>query len=144
MLTPLRSRVSAAAVRISHTGLKSSLSTSVRLQRQGPGTGENFNQANDPLPRKETPNVSKSNELAVDAMGARDKPLQEQQKEGETVRQMQAPNRANIWSRSQMPRERAMTGPRFEQTIMETQVSYPCFFSRPDFTCDPFSPISHS
>ena len=36
---------------------------------------------------------------------------------------MQAPNRENPWSRSQQPRDRAMSGPRFEQTIMEYQVS---------------------
>jgi NADH dehydrogenase (ubiquinone) Fe-S protein 6 len=35
---------------------------------------------------------------------------------------MQAPNRQGIWSRSQAPREKAMVGPRFEQTIMEDQV----------------------
>lgn len=35
---------------------------------------------------------------------------------------MQAPNRAAIWSRSQRPRTTAMTGPRFEQTVMENQV----------------------
>jgi hypothetical protein len=35
---------------------------------------------------------------------------------------MQSPNRKGIWSRSQQPRERAMVGPRFEQTIMADQV----------------------
>ncbi|KAK4252114.1 hypothetical protein C7999DRAFT_27356 [Corynascus novoguineensis] len=33
----------------------------------------------------------------------------------------QAPNRAEIWSRSQRPRAEAMTGPRFEQTDFELQ-----------------------
>ncbi|KAK0711417.1 hypothetical protein B0H67DRAFT_555401 [Lasiosphaeris hirsuta] len=33
----------------------------------------------------------------------------------------QAPNRADIWSRSQQPRSKAMTGPRFEQTDYELQ-----------------------
>ena len=36
---------------------------------------------------------------------------------------MQSPNRKTVWSRSQNPREMAMSGPRFEQTIMEDQVS---------------------
>lgn len=36
----------------------------------------------------------------------------------------QAPNRAEIWSRSQKPRSEAMTGPRFEQTNFDLQVSY--------------------
>ncbi|KAI4138157.1 MAG: hypothetical protein LQ340_008069 [Diploschistes diacapsis] len=47
--------------------------------------------------------------------------LQESQEEGKKKRVMQAPNRETTWSRSQMPRERAMSGPRFEQTIMELQ-----------------------
>ena len=34
----------------------------------------------------------------------------------------QAPNRADVWSRSQKPRSKAMTGPRFEQTIFDLQV----------------------
>ena len=44
----------------------------------------------------------------------------------ETVRPasavMQAPNRAEVWSRSQRPRSEAMTGPRFEQTDFDAQV----------------------
>ena len=35
---------------------------------------------------------------------------------------MQAPNRKEIWSRSQRPRAKAMTGPRFEQTDFDLQV----------------------
>jgi hypothetical protein len=34
----------------------------------------------------------------------------------------QAPNREGIWSRSQRPRAKAMTGPRFEQTDFDVQV----------------------
>jgi NADH dehydrogenase (ubiquinone) Fe-S protein 6 len=34
----------------------------------------------------------------------------------------QAPNRRGIWSRSQKPRAKAMTGPRFEQTDFDLQV----------------------
>lgn len=103
---------------------RQSFSTSLTAARQGPGTGENFNQANDPLPRKETPNVSQSNELAIDALGSQDAPLQESVQDAEKRRELQAPNRSGVWSRSQMPRELAMSGPRFEQTIMETQVGY--------------------
>ncbi|QUC19641.1 uncharacterized protein UV8b_03882 [Ustilaginoidea virens] len=33
----------------------------------------------------------------------------------------QAPNRVTVWSRSQNPRSRAMTGPRFEQTDFDLQ-----------------------
>lgn len=38
----------------------------------------------------------------------------------------QAPNRKEIWSRSQRPRSEAMTGPRFEQTDFELQVRSFC------------------
>ena len=41
---------------------------------------------------------------------------------------MQAPNREGIWSRSQKPRAEAMVGPRFEQTVMEDQVSFLLFY----------------
>lgn len=43
--------------------------------------------------------------------------------ERENLEVIQAPNRATIWSRSQNPRREAMTGPRFEQTLFEFQVS---------------------
>lgn len=36
----------------------------------------------------------------------------------------QAPNRLGVWSRSQKPRSQAMTGPRFEQTDFDLQVTY--------------------
>ena len=44
--------------------------------------------------------------------------------DAERQRQMQSPNRAEVWSRSQQARDQAMSGPRFEQTIMEFQVSF--------------------
>ena len=81
---------------------------------------------NDPNPRAPAPNVSSSNATPIDPMGLRDsdRPLQEVPEDGEKQRTMQAPNRAEPWSRSQQPRDRAMSGPRFEQTIMEYQVRY--------------------
>lgn len=51
-----------------------------------------------------------------------DAPLQESVEVAEKFRSMQAPNREGKWSRSQNPREMAMSGPRFEQTIMKLQV----------------------
>lgn len=39
---------------------------------------------------------------------------------------LQAPNRADVWARSQKPRSKAMTGPRFEQTDFSLQVSAHC------------------
>jgi NADH dehydrogenase (ubiquinone) Fe-S protein 6 len=75
----------------------------------------------DPSPSKDVPNVSKTNELPIETPH-QDAPLQEYTEDGEKLRVMQAPNRAGIWSRSQNPRASAMSGPRFEQTIMEYQV----------------------
>ena len=78
--------------------------------------------ANDPNTRTAPQNVSGTNELATSSEGSFDKVLQESVEKAEQLRTMQAPNRKGIWSRSQQPREAAMTGPRFEQTIMEDQV----------------------
>ncbi|KAE8356691.1 zinc-finger domain-containing protein [Aspergillus coremiiformis] len=73
-------------------------------------------QANDPnAPQPPKPNVSATNATPVDA------PLREGVEAGERSRQLQAPNRARTWAASQQPREKAMTGPRFEQTDMEMQ-----------------------
>ena len=79
---------------------------------------------NDPSPPKPVQNVSNSNTVPISPQGLRDsdRPLQELPEDGEQQRVMQAPNREGPWSRSQQPRERAMSGPRFEQTIMEYQV----------------------
>lgn len=87
-----------------------------------PRFSENAMQANDPNPPAVKPNTSATNATPTDAMGSWDAPLQEEPEAGERNRQLQAPNRASTWAASQMPRERAMTGPRFEQTIMELQV----------------------
>ena len=79
---------------------------------------------NDPSPPKPVQNVSDSNAVPISPQGLRDsdRPLQELPEDSERQRVMQAPNREGPWSRSQQPRERAMSGPRFEQTIMEYQV----------------------
>ena len=87
-----------------------------------PRFSENTTQANDPKPEAVKPNTSATNATPVDAMGSWDAPLQEEPEVGERNRHLQAPNRANTWAASQNPWERAMTGPRFEQTIMELQV----------------------
>lgn len=87
-----------------------------------PRFSENFMQANDPNPPTPKPNASATNATPVDAVGSWDPPLQEAPEVGERNRQLQAPNRANTWAASQQPREKAMTGPRFEQTIMQLQV----------------------
>lgn len=78
-------------------------------------------ETNEPKKPKQVSNVSKTNELPMQNPNL-DTALQESVEEGENKRVMQAPNRSNVWSRSQNPRAKAMTGPRFEQTIMEDQV----------------------
>ncbi|KAG0647527.1 Lactobacillus shifted [Hyphodiscus hymeniophilus] len=75
---------------------------------------------NDPNKPKEVPNVSKTNELPIESPFT-DHALQESTEDAEKKRVMQAPNRTSVWSRSQNPRAKAMSGPRFEQTIMELQ-----------------------
>jgi NADH dehydrogenase (ubiquinone) Fe-S protein 6 len=78
--------------------------------------------ANDPVARKEVQTVSETNATATSSEGSFDKVLQESVEQAEKLRKQQAPNRQGIWSRSQQPREIAMSGPRFEQTIIEDQV----------------------
>ena len=77
---------------------------------------------NDPNPSKPAQNVSETNATPLEEW-KRDADMVESTKDAEKQRTMQAPNRAKVWSRSQAPRELAMSGPRFEQTIMEYQVS---------------------
>ena len=79
---------------------------------------------NDPSPPEPVQNVSDSNAVPISPQGMRDSnlPLQEMPEDSERQRVMQAPNRKEPWSRSQQLREKAMSGPRFEQTIMEYQV----------------------
>lgn len=89
--------------------------------------------ANDPSPKPPKPNVSATNAAPTSSEGSFDQALQESVEKGEELRVMQAPNRQapnkkRIWSRNQQPREVAMTGPRFEQTIMEDQVRLCLFF----------------
>ncbi|KAI9830044.1 MAG: hypothetical protein M1819_005874 [Sarea resinae] len=77
--------------------------------------------ANDPNPPKTVPNVSATNATPTSSTSQFDYALQEAPEEGEAQRKMQAPNRKDVWARSQNPRDKAMVGPRFEQTIMEYQ-----------------------
>ena len=93
----------------------------VSARRSYAFSANNQQEINDPKKPKEVSNVSKTNELPTKP-GHLDGRLQENVVEGEKQRVMQAPNRPSIWSQSQNPRGDAMTGPRFEQTIMEYQV----------------------
>ena len=85
-------------------------------------TSDNPIPANDPKGRQPRSPVSATNATPTSSEGSQDKVLQESVEKGEELRTMQSPNRRGIWSRSQQPRERAMVGPRFEQTIMADQV----------------------
>ena len=78
--------------------------------------------ANDPKTPAKVQNVSATNATTTTSKGAGDYTLIETEQEAEHIRSMQAPNRKGIWSRSQRPREEAMVGPRFEQTIFKDQV----------------------
>ncbi|KAJ5688799.1 hypothetical protein N7462_003191 [Penicillium macrosclerotiorum] len=86
-----------------------------------PRLSENRMAANDPNVPAVKPSVSASNAVLSDTMSSWDGLMEEDPIKAERIRSLQAPNRANTWAASQQPREEAMTGPRFEQTIMETQ-----------------------
>ena len=81
---------------------------------------------NDPNPPAAvTPQVSETNVTPTDAMGGKDGALQESTQHAIHVLENQAPNRKTTWAQSQQERAVAMSGPRFEQTIMEYQVRMP-------------------
>lgn len=117
MLAPLRTRVPRVFPQIQSRRLSQRpYSTRDRTSDRVP--------TNDPEPPAPVQNVSDSNAVPISPQGLRDEelPLQEMPEDSERQRVMQAPNRSDPWSRSQQPRDRAMSGPRFEQTIMEYQV----------------------
>lgn len=102
--------------------------------------------ANDPqgAARKPVPTVSATNEqFPISSEGSFDATLHETVAKGEALRVAQAPNRVDVWSRSQAPRRDAMVGPRFEQTIMEDQVclGFLFFFFSSSFFFFFFSPL---
>ncbi|PGH21342.1 hypothetical protein AJ80_03393 [Polytolypa hystricis UAMH7299] len=76
---------------------------------------------NDPNPPKPVSPISATNAVPTDAMGSSNAPLQESVEKAQRELAQQAPNRQHTWAVSQQTREKAMTGPRFEQTIMEYQ-----------------------
>ncbi|KAJ0416368.1 zinc-finger domain-containing protein [Aspergillus carlsbadensis] len=122
MLLPIaRSRVAALSSTWAPRVASQSRTVAAAYSTTVPRFSENNIQANDPTPRTPKPNVSETNATPVDSMGAWDAALQESTDVGERVRTMQAPNRAATWAASQRSREEAMSGPRFEQTIMHVQ-----------------------
>lgn len=122
MFSSARGRIASVAISASRSSARVSSRASYSITT--PRWSDNASiPANDPTPKKPVPNVSATNAVPVDSMGAFDGRLVEKPAEGEQNRQLQAPNRASTWAQSQKPREEAMTGPRFEQTIIELQVS---------------------
>lgn len=86
-------------------------------------TGDNPIPANVPPSQvREPPPSTSGTPVPTSSTGSGDRTLQEMPEKAEERRVMQSPNRKSVWSRSQNPREMAMSGPRFEQTIMEDQV----------------------
>jgi NADH dehydrogenase (ubiquinone) Fe-S protein 6 len=104
--------------------LRASRAFRAPLRYVSTATTSNQVPANDPVERTVKPNVSETNALPTSSEGSFDKVLQENVADGERMRTQQAPNYKGIWSRSQQPREVAMSGPRFEQSIMEDQVRW--------------------
>lgn len=98
-----------------------SLRVQITARRGYAFSGNDNKEINVSGPPKEVPNVSKSNELPIETPH-RDARISETTEKSEELRVAQAPNRTSVWSRSQNPRAKAMSGPRFEQTIMEFQV----------------------
>jgi hypothetical protein len=113
-----------------HTMLSRSLRAirAPSILRRSVSTATTSNQvlANDPVKRSAPPNVSATNAVPTSSEGSFDKALQESVQDAEKLRKVQAPNYKGVWSRSQTPREVAMSGPRFEQSIVEDQVCFGC------------------
>ncbi|KAJ5466595.1 hypothetical protein N7539_009551 [Penicillium diatomitis] len=104
------------------TALTSVRSAAVRTYTSTVPRFENRMQPNDVNPPVVKPNVSETNaHLLTDRHEKWDGLMVEDPAKAERLRSLQAPNRATTWAASQQPREQAMVGPRFEQTIMETQ-----------------------
>lgn len=101
-----------------------------------PRLSENRIPANDatpPAPASKADVAGKDTEpsgVPIESLVKMENQYQEDPVVAEAIRSLQAPNRATTWAASQQPREQAMTGPRFEQTIMETQVCQPLPFLR--------------
>ncbi|KAI5298851.1 hypothetical protein KEM56_003726, partial [Ascosphaera pollenicola] len=62
-----------------------------------------------------------TNATPVEHFGIKGEPIIETAEQARAILSTQAPNRLETWSKSQQKRSEAMKGPRFEQTIMETQ-----------------------
>ena len=95
--------------------------SSRRLSASGSTTNDNPVPVNTTLRPSTATNATETNAIPTSPTHGQDRALVEDPVEGEQMRVQQAPNRLQTWSRSQRPRSDAMTGPRFEQMIVETQ-----------------------
>ncbi|KAF3479648.1 uncharacterized protein GIQ15_06624 [Arthroderma uncinatum] len=86
-----------------------------------PRLSENTIPTNNPNPAKPVTSVSETNATPVSSMGRQPASMQETVEQAQSQLAMQAPNRATTWAKSQKERAKAMTGPRFEQTIIDHQ-----------------------
>jgi NADH dehydrogenase (ubiquinone) Fe-S protein 6 len=111
MLATARSRGVLLLSRRARISVNRSYASSVSDRKELPNSAQS----------KNDPNISKANELPVQTHDL-DQLLPESVQETERFSLMQAPNRVSIWSRSQNPRQGAMSGPRFEQTTLKLQV----------------------
>ncbi|EDN02474.1 NADH-ubiquinone oxidoreductase [Histoplasma capsulatum] len=118
MLASTRSRLCFAALSSPSRLLTRAFTTTAPRPSE---PSENAMPTNDPNPHRKFSPISVTNATPTDAMGSQDLPLQESVEHAQRELAKQAPNRTTIWAKSQQPRDMAMTGPRFEQTIMEYQ-----------------------
>ena len=109
--------------RSSSTSLRLFPKTPLRSVSQDHKVSDGNIPVNDSKEPKSPANISATNAVPTSTTGGRDEALVEAPEDGERQRQMQAPNRKGTWARSQQERSKAMVGPRFEQTVMEFQVS---------------------
>ncbi|PGH03975.1 hypothetical protein AJ79_07207 [Helicocarpus griseus UAMH5409] len=118
MLSSTRSRLCAATRLLPRAAAAHPYTTTApRLSEPS----ENAIPTNNPNPPKKVAPVAETNAVPLDAMGAQDAEIQETTEAARRNLAKQAPNRTAIWAKSQQPREKAMTGPRFEQTMLEYQ-----------------------
>jgi NADH dehydrogenase (ubiquinone) Fe-S protein 6 len=121
MFALARSRLCLLAARSSRLTARANLTSSAARQRNP--NPENPIPTNTPSP-KEVTSISETNAVPVDSMGGQDASIQESVEAATKQLQRQAPNRDRPWAKGQQERSAAMTGPRFEQTMMEWQVCW--------------------
>lgn len=110
MLSSTRSRLCLFAAQSSRYAQRATYTSTV------PRLSENTIPTNNPNPQKPVTSISETNAREPASM-------QETVEQAQKQLSMQAPNRATTWAKNQQERSKAMAGPRFEQTIIDFQVS---------------------